>query len=354
MKARVRVLVVDDSPIVRSVLCALLARDPEIEVIGTAENGRVAVAKTAQCRPDVILMDIHMPVMDGLQATRAIMASSPCPIIIVSSAANREDARSTFDALSAGALDILEKPAATVDWEGPVGLLARKIKLFSGIPSTAGPPGRQRLPPASGGPGNAVPIRLVAIGASTGGPAVLRQILAPLPPSFPLGIVIVQHFPHGFVDVAAEWLRGETSLRIKKGVHGAVVEPGTVHLAPGERNLEVINGGRLVLSLSPLLHKGACQSVDLFFSSAARACGPATMGILLTGMGEDGALGLKAIRKAGGLTIAQNRETCAVYGMPKAAVDIEAASEVMTPARISTTLLALTGNDDAHTLPARG
>jgi two-component system chemotaxis response regulator CheB len=341
----VRVLVVDDSPIARALFCSLLKTEPGISVIGTAENGKDAVEKTVSLKPDVVLMDIQMPVMDGLEATKAIMAAAPCPIIIVSSIADRKNAHSVFSAMSAGALDMLEKPKSDSDWSDLTGILIRKVRLFSGVR----PPDRNTIriekPLPRIQPEQELGYQLVAMGASTGGPSVIRDILASLPGSFPVGIVIVQHLPKGFVSVEAEWLQGETELNVRQAVDGELIKPSTAYLAPEGRHLQVRAGGILELADSRRETGRHCPSIDHFFHSVARTYGSGAIGVLLTGMGNDGAEGLKALREAGGYAIVQEKGSCAVFGMPKAALEMGVDAMVMSPYLIGQTLINLTGSE---------
>lgn len=325
----VRVLVVDDSATVRGRLVEVLRSDPELEVVGEADNGKTAIELCRSLRPDVVTLDMMMPEMTGLAATEYIMAYCPTPILIISSSTNRRDLFKMYDALAAGAVDVLEKPTG----EEPDGEWERKavstVKIVSRIRVITHP--RAKLAPprpvVTAGTGRC---RFVAMGASTGGPAAVLQILKALPRDYPLPIALVIHIGKIFAVGLAEWLDSQSPLRVAYAADGEPLpEPGRgrVILAPPDRHL-VLDGGRLRLSGAPERH--SCRpSVDVLFESAAREAGAKAAGVLLTGMGKDGASGLLEMRQAGAWTIAQDKDTSVVYGMPQEAARLGAARKIL-------------------------
>lgn len=349
---KTRVLVVDDSLTVRKQLCDALAVDPEIDVVGEAEDGKRAIELCSSLRPDVVTMDMMMPVMTGLAATEYIMAHRPTPILIVSSSINRGELFKTYDALAAGAVDVLEKPRGDEPdghWErrfvGTVKLVSR-IRVITHLRARLGALGR-RPRSAPFAPVDNTPagrsLKIVAVGASTGGPAAIVEILRGLPGGFPLATLVVLHINEPFGSAFAEWLDGQTSHRVAYARDGEPLAEvaGRVVMAPPDRHL-VVRESRLQLTRDPERH--SCRpSVDVLFESIARECGPASAACLLTGMGRDGAAGLLEIRKAGGLTIAQDEATCVVFGMPREAVLLDAAARVLPLAEIAPALASLAG-----------
>ncbi len=336
--ATVRVLVVEDSLTVRRRLTELLAADPEIEIVGEAEDGKRAIELCRQYRPDLITMDMMLPVMSGLAATEYIMAHCPTPILVVSSSLNRGELFRTYDALAAGAVDVLEKPVGTEpdgEWErrflATVKLVAR-IRVIThprgrlgGFGQSPSPPGLQPPGLARSGSG----YQLVAIGASTGGPGAIVEILRALPASFCLPILFVLHIGEPFGQAFAEWLDAQTGRRVAYPEDGDRVAAavGRVVMAPAGRHL-VVRDRRLRLTSEAERH--SCRpSIDVLFESVARDYGASAAACLLTGMGRDGALGLLQVRQAGGLTIAQDEATSVIYGMPREAVQLGAASRVL-------------------------
>ena len=330
-------------------LLEALGADPEIEVVGDAADGRRAVELCLRLRPDVITLDMVLPILSGLEVVERIMAECPTPIVIVSSSTNRGEAFSTFSALEAGAVDVMEKPKAgdsDAEWDRRLLAtvkMAARIRVVTHLrrrgrhvsPVPAGP---------SGDTAHAV-VRapsLVAIGASTGGPVAVRTVLQALPPSFPLPVLLVIHIGDAFGLSLAEWLDGQSALRVALAVDGEPLPaPGRARIvmAPPDRHL-VIREGRLRLTTDPERH--SCRpSVDVLFESVASEVGRAAIACLLTGMGRDGAAGLKAVRSAGGTTIAQDRETSVVFGMPGEAVALDAAGLVLPIDGIAPVLAAL-------------
>jgi two-component system chemotaxis response regulator CheB len=350
---KIRVLVVEDSLTVRRRLCEVLAADPGIEITAEAEDGRRAIELCRDLRPDVVTLDMMLPVMSGLAATEYIMAHCPTPILIVSSSTNRRELFKTYEALAAGAVEVLEKPSGVepdVQWAerliSTVKLVSR-IKVISHPRARLGPlgwpapapiiaPARVPTPAAP-----AAALRVVALGASTGGPSAIIEILRALPPVYPLPVLLVLHIGEPFGSAFAEWLDGQTSHAVSFARDGEPLAGarGRVVMAPPDRHV-VVRGERLFLTSDPERH--SCRpSVDVLFSSLARECGPASVACLLTGMGRDGAEGLLAIRRAGGYTIAQDEATSIVYGMPKEAVLLGAAQRVLPLAAIGPALVSL-------------
>ena len=353
--ARIRILVVEDSLTVRRRLCQVLARDGDIEVVGEAEDGRRAIELARELRPNVITMDMMLPAMSGLAATEYIMAYQPTPILIVSSSTNRGELFKTYEALAAGAVDVLEKPGPDEDdgrWEGR---LIAAVKLVSRIRVIRHP--RARLAgfgaASAGAPaGNAFPPaprrdKVVAIGASTGGPGAIVEILRDLPPAFTAPILLVLHINEPFGRAFADWLDGQTPRRASYPEDGDRLEDarGRVVIAPPGRHLVVREGA---LRLTDDAERHSCRpSVDVLFESVAKEVGGAATACLLTGMGRDGAAGMLAIRRAGGLTSAQDEATCVVFGMPREAMLLGAVERMLPIGQIGPALTALTAAEDA-------
>lgn len=350
---RVRVLVVEDSLTVRQRLLEVLSADPDIEIVGEAEDGRRGIELCQALRPDVVTLDMMLPVMSGLAATEFIMAYCPTPILVVSASTNRGELFKTYEALAAGALEVLEKPHGDElddSWERK---LVSTVKLVSRIKVITHPRARLGLmgltpltPLASPPPAVAIPRRgelgFCAIGVSTGGPAALVEILRGLPRGFPLPILLVIHIGKLFAPAFAEWLDGQSPMRVtyaKDGEPIPAVGEGRVVIAPPDHHL-VVRQGRLRLTGDAELH--SCRpSVDVFFASLAREVGDGCVACLLTGMGRDGAEGLLAIRRAGGHTIAQDESTSVVFGMPKEAILLGAAEQVLPLDKIAPALVSL-------------
>ena len=344
---KIRVLVVEDSLTVRKHLSAILAADPEIQVVGEAEDGKRAIELCLEHRPDVITMDMMLPVMSGLAATEYIMAHCPTPILVVSSSTNRGELFRTYDALAAGALDVFEKMKGTEPdgvWERD---FVANVRLAAKIRVITHPRGRLKkfeqpaITPFE--PPLASPTRkpeLVVIGASTGGPGAIVEVLRGLPKAFQLPVLFVLHINEPFGMAFAEWLDGQTPRRVTYPKDGDPISSavGRVVMAPGGRHL-TLRDGRLRFTLDPERH--SCRpSIDVLFESAAREYGAAVTACLLTGMGRDGAAGLLAVRKAGGLTIAQDEATSVIYGMPKEAARLGAAGRILPLAEIGPAIAA--------------
>jgi two-component system chemotaxis response regulator CheB len=347
--APIRVLVVEDSLTIRMRLVEILTGDPDIAVVGQAEDGRTAIALCQALRPDVVTLDMMLPIMTGLAATEYIMAHCPTPILIVSASINRGELFRTYEALAAGALDVLEKPngeEADGEWErkfiGTVKLISR-IRVITHLRAKLTSPPRPVKAAALGErPDSGSRFDVVAIGASTGGPSAVRDVLLSLPADFPLPILLVLHIAEPFGTALAEWLDGLSRLRVACAVDGEPIQRpggGRVVVAPPDAHL-VVRQGRLRLSRAP--ERNWCRpSVDVLFESVAEEIGARAIGCLLTGMGKDGAEGLLAIRKAGGASIAQDEATSVVYGMPREAALRGAAERVLPLPEVGPALAGL-------------
>ena len=333
---RTRVLVADDSLTVRKKLIEVLAATDDLEVVGEASDGRTAIVLTRALRPDVIALDLVMAGSDGLSATQAIMAHTPTPILIVSAAHNRGELFSTYDALAAGAVDVLDKNDDDPDWDGRLVAALRMVARIKVITHL-----RARSRPVMDAPAlpsvSARAPQLIAIGASTGGPGALVHLLSALPARFPIPIVIVLHIEASYADRLADWLALQTKRDVQLARPGALPSEGVVVAPPG-RHLRM-SGRELAFSSAPAVHH--CRpSIDVLFESIAAELGTSTTACLLTGMGRDGARGLLAIRRSGGVTIAQDEATSVVYGMPREAVACGAAMHVLPLGDISLFLQA--------------
>jgi two-component system chemotaxis response regulator CheB len=342
---KINVLLVEDSVTTRMFLVQLLESDPEIRVIGAVRDGQAAVDFVKDTKPDVVIMDIHMPRLDGFEATRLIMASYPVPIVICSATANTTDTMVTFRAMEAGAIACVEKPSGQSDpkFEATFANLLQTVKLMSEVkvvrrfsrPRPAAP--AQSYP---AGADRASEIRVIGIGASTGGPPVLQAILVGLPKDFAAPILVVQHIAHGFLSGMAEWLNHTTPLQVHIGSHGTSPLPGHVYLAPDDFHMGLGADGGIVLSREAP-HNHLRPAVSFLFRSIADVCAPHALGVLLTGMGRDGAEEMKMMKDRGAITIAQDQESSAVYGMPRAAVELGGATHVLPAGSIADRLVAL-------------
>lgn len=332
--ALIRVVIVDDSLVVREMLTQILNSDPGIEVVGAARDGLAGVEMVASLKPDLVTMDIHMPRMDGLEATERIMAFDPTPILVVSSSVHGEGIGRAFDALSAGALEVVKKPEPA-DWADLERIgrdIIRRVKMLANVRVITHVRGRRPRERAVTRP---LPIRepaagprIVAIGSSTGGPSALAKVLAALPVDMPVPVAIAQHIADGFVPGLVGWLDGMCSVRVVMAEKGLVPAAGTVYVSPTGCNLEFAGDGEMQFG-KPGPKQLYVPSADSLFGSVARVYGPNALGVILTGMGADGAIGLKSMADAGAVTIAQDEGTSVVYGMPKAAVEAGAVREVL-------------------------
>lgn len=330
---RIRVIIADDSLVAREMLTQILSSDPEIEVVGQARNGEEAVDMVARLRPDLITMDVHMPKMDGLQATERIMAYTPTPILVVSTSVYGEGMGRAFDALAIGALEVIKKPEPK-DWASLDAIgreIIRKVKILARVRVITHIRGRRGTRDAHiehiklGS--HPATLQLVAIGSSTGGPSALLQVLGRLPENFRLPIVIAQHIAEGFVPGLASWLDAGCKLSVVAAEVGRVLMPGVAYLAATGSNMEV--DGVTIKFSEPKAGQLYIPSADTLFESVARSYGRRAAGILLTGMGADGARGLKHLHDLGAPTICQDEASSTVWGMPKAAIDLGAASTVL-------------------------
>lgn len=340
----IRVLLVEDSQVTLAILRRILNSSPEIQVVGEARTGLEALELIPQVQPDVICTDLHMPQMDGLEFTSEVMTLCPLPILVISAWIKEEDSPHVFQLLEAGALDIFHKPTAGLSAEDKLlnQELLNKIKILSGvkvfkkkrkfrspIKSLESFSSKSRL--------NA---EIVVIGASTGGPQAINELLAQLPADFPIPIVCVQHICAGFLQGFIDWLVTSCKLPIEIAQPGNVPKPGTIYFPSEQQHLELDDRGRFLCSNTPPLD-GHRPSVTVTFKSVANFYRGAAVGILLTGMGRDGAEGMQSIAEAGGLTIAQDESTSAIFGMPKEAIDLGAAKLVLPIHAIAPRLLQL-------------
>ncbi|MBS0630617.1 MAG: chemotaxis response regulator protein-glutamate methylesterase [Verrucomicrobia bacterium] len=330
-----RIALVNDLGLALEALTRVLARAPQHQLAWTARDGAEAVRRCAEDRPDLILMDLMMPVMDGVEATRRIMAATPCAILVVTASVDGSTSR-VFDALGAGALDAVNTPGPT--GQGAEALLT-KIEMLGRLIRVD--PVKDSKPPFTARPAGGAPRRwLFAIGASAGGPAALATMLKGFTPDLAAAIVVVQHLDESFAAGLAEWLGQQIALPVWLAKDGDELTPGTVLLPGRDDHLVLTPRGTLAYRREPADYVYR-PSVDVFFESVANHWTGAAAGVILTGMGSDGAKGLKKMREARFTTIAQDRATCAVYGMPKAAAELGAAERVLPLGRIAPALQQL-------------
>jgi two-component system chemotaxis response regulator CheB len=343
----IRVLVVEDSPVVREFLVHVLNSDPEVRVIATASNGEEAVEAVERVKPDIITMDIHMPKMNGLEASRRIMRTHPTPIVIVSGTWDPREATRTFHAMEAGALAVVARPEGMghPNHADEAAQLIQTVKLMSEVKvvrrwdrpargasvTTVLPPREVALKPML------VEVKLVAMGASTGGPLALQTIFSDLPRDFSAPILVVQHMAAGFIEGFAEWIAQTSSLPVRVATQGEPLLPGHAYLAPDGFQMEVGAGGRISLTTDKP-ENGLRPSVSCLFRSVANTYGQNAVGVLLTGMGRDGAEELRLMKEKGAVTIAQDKESSIVHGMPGEAINLDAATYVLSPGRIAEVL----------------
>jgi two-component system chemotaxis response regulator CheB len=353
---KTRVLIVDDSAFMRKVLHGIIASDPYLEVCGEARDGRDAVTQTEVLKPDVVSMDINMPHMDGLQATEIIMSSNPHPILIVSSE-SREGAEVTLKALQLGAIDFVAKPMGGVDLDlsSVREEICRKLKMASKVrvvrtatrsrlqqDVAAGSSKTEQVATSfaqseqNGKPGVAVLTQarsggkfpIVVIASSTGGPATLMKFVPYFPKDFPGAVVLVQHMPGNFTEQFSKQLSEVSQIRVKEAESGEIIVPGQLYVCPGSHHLRVSPTGRISLDDGPRIG-GYRPCADLAFESTADYAGVMTIGVILTGMGNDGAKGVQAVRTAGGHSIAQDESTAVIFGMPQEAISTGAVDLVL-------------------------
>jgi two-component system chemotaxis response regulator CheB len=351
----IKVLIAEDSPVVREFLVYILSSDPDIRVVGTANNGEEAIEAVKRYRPDVITMDIHMPKMDGLEATRRIMEVAPTPIVIVSGSTDPRENMTTFRAMQAGALAALCRPAGIghADYEATAKELVQTVKLMSEVKVVRRWPQARRepvVPPAVRAmrpmTGETARVKVIAMGASTGGPPVLQTILAMLPEDLPVPVLIVQHMATGFITTFAEWLAQTSSLPVHVAMHGERLAPGQVYVAPDEFQMKVADGGTIVLA-KDMPENGLRPSVSYLFRSLAQVYGAGAVAGLLTGMGRDGAEELRLLKEKGAITFAQDKESSVVHGMPGEAIRLDAATYILAPDKIAAVLAGLANNPAA-------
>jgi two-component system chemotaxis response regulator CheB len=345
---KIKVLVVDDSKVARMLMTHVLGADPKIQVIGTANDGLEALEFVQNEKPDVVVMDIHMPNLDGFEATRRIMETHPLPIIICTATANPAEIVDTFRLMEVGAVACIEKPIspANPNFDNVVGNLLQTIKLMSEVKvvrrwpraRTAALAARATAEAAWKSPTAAV--HVIGIGASTGGPPVLQTILASLPKDFTVPVLIVQHIAKGFLPGLVDWLNQTTGWQVHIAAHGMIPLPGHAYLAPDDYHMGVTAGHRITLSREEPIGN-LRPAVAFLFRTLASVYGARAVGVLLTGMGRDGAAELKLMKDAGAETIAQDRESSVVHGMPGEAIAAGAAIHVLPADKIADTLITL-------------
>lgn len=343
--AKTRVLIVDDSSFMRMAIRGILTKDPSIEVVGTAADGVEGVEKAISLKPDLITMDVEMPRMDGISALKQIMSKAPTKVLMVSTLTN-EGARSTFEALDAGALDYIPKnitdssEAQNIFRDELIKKVREAIRSHILRPSTglvvprpASLSVTPQRPATKASKIHMKKITHVGIGASTGGPVALQEVISRIPMNFPYGIVVAIHMPKAFTGPYADRLNAKCSITVKEAVDGETVKPGTILIAPGGMHTQLVRGGGgLVVKTAPIAAYPQyvyIPSVDLMISSMAEATAGSMLGVVLTGMGNDGFKGMQLLKQKGGVTLVQDEATSTIYGMPKACVDGGVADEVL-------------------------
>ena len=344
----VRVMLVEDSLVVRELLRHIVSRDARLRIVAAVSSGEEALGMIEVVRPDVISMDIRLPGIDGLETTRRIMAERPTPIVVVADAVEDASLRISMNALRAGALSVVEKPVATTNagYEAVADEICTQLRIMAQVPvirrrpiGTEWAAGRASAPRAAPPvPGEAPTV--LGIAASTGGPPALARVLGALAPDFPLPVLVVQHMGAAFMDGFAAWLDSVVPLPVSVARDGQRAEAGHVYVAPGDRHLE-LGPSRILRVLDSAPVSGQRPAATVLFRSLARQCGAAGIGVLLTGMGEDGALGLLDMHGAGAATIAEHESSAVVYGMPAAAVRLGAARLVLPLDRVGPEILRL-------------
>ncbi len=339
----IRVLIVDDSRVMRSSISRILSKDPSIEIVGTADNGREAVEKAGLLKPDVITMDVEMPIMNGIEALKKIMENDPIPVVMMSSL-TKEGAEITIEALSLGACDFITKDFANFGT-----LASRETEIIAKVKNVARNKIRFMLrkldvvkKPMAVNPERKGHHEILAIGASTGGPPALQHILTRLPKAFPVPVVIAQHMPKVFTQSFSQRLDAVSQLSVKEAEEGETLKSGVAYIAPGDRHMSLKRKGN---SVSVQFNDGAQYiyrpSVDLLMGSTAETYDRQSFGVILTGMGNDGLAGMKQMKERGGYIIAQDEETCVVYGMPRAVVTANLADAVLPVDKISEEIMRM-------------
>ena len=341
---KIRVLIVDDSRLVRELIGAILAEDQDIEVVGEAVDGCQGVEKALLLKPDLITMDIEMPVMGGLEAIERIITARPTPILVVTA---QTGVRVAFNAIAKGALEVIEKPDISLDNAARllqrIRLLARvdvitHLRVMSGQPRRAAEAVARESPPEARGNGAGI----IAIAASTGGPQAINTILGALPAHFPLPIVVAQHIADGFTRGMVDWLGAGTRLKVLLARSGDVLAPGVVHVNPGENSMYLVKGGRIILGDKDPIRRFS-PSCDTLLGAVAELYRDRAVGVILSGMGSDGVMGIRAIKGMGGRTIAQDEASSVVYGMNQEAVKSGSVDRILPLAEIPRALMKLAG-----------
>jgi two-component system, chemotaxis family, protein-glutamate methylesterase/glutaminase len=345
---KVRVLIVDDSAFMRKVLETILISDPQLQVVGHAKDGREAVALAESLKPDVVTMDINMPHMDGLQATAQIMTSNPRPIVVVSSE-SKDGAASTLKALELGAIEFIAKPnsAIDLDMQSIREDLLRKVKMAAKVrvvrtasrlaaalqskPQNGAAPVSRPAPVFSQASSSLADQRfpVVVLAASTGGPATVMRLAPGFTKEFPAAVILVQHMPAAFTTQFAAQLAEFTEIPVQEAESGDTIQPGRLYICPGAQHLRVNPLGRIQLDSSTGRIAGYLPNIDVTMESVAAYGGALSIGVVLTGMGADGAQGAKAIKKAGGHVIAQDEATSVIFGMPAEAIKLQVVDQVL-------------------------
>jgi len=338
LKGIIRVLIVDDSPLMCKALTDILNSDPQIIVVGIAYNGKEAIDIVPKLKPDIITMDIHMPIMDGFEATKHIMAYNPTPILILSTSVFKAGMDKVFKAIYYGALDAMEKGDLEINKDADsTKLLIEKIKLLSGVKVISHPLAKlekEKIVSISDFTKEKALDRIVAIAASTGGPQALMDVLRSFPAKFPCGIVIVQHITSGFLDGLVDWLGNESKIKVKVAQDLEQIMPGVAYIAPCEFQMRVTEESKISLANEPS-YNGHRPSADILLESVARVYKEGAIGVILTGMGRDGLIGMKTIKQMRGKTIAQDEKSCVVFGMPKEAIEAGVIEKVLPLERIA-------------------
>ncbi|MDP1875765.1 chemotaxis-specific protein-glutamate methyltransferase CheB [Phenylobacterium sp.] len=346
--APVRVMIVEDSLVVRELLSHIIGRDPRFVIAAAVASAEEALAEIPRVRPDVISMDIRLPGMDGLEATAQIMADHPTPIVVIADAVEDASLRISMNALKAGALTVVEKPAgpSNASYERLADTICTQLYIMSSVPvirrRSIGTPRdvRSALRPTS--PGAFERLDFLALAASTGGPPALAKVLGALPASFPAPVLLVQHMGTAFMEGFARWLDGLTALRVVLAEDGVMAQAGCVYVAPGDRHLAIRSSGVLRITQDPPV-SGQRPSANILFGALAEAAPTRTVAALLTGMGEDGAQGLSRLSQGGAHTIAEHASTAVVNGMPAAAVRLRAARDILPLDLIGPRIIQLAG-----------